>query len=121
MQTVSVTIDYSNGSEKSFATVKWSKGLTILEALQAAATTPPGVDVQFGSSRNGSVIGLHLDSVPTEQLSGEWMVWVNQRPGPERLGTDTSFGFDPDSRAANEVEAGDRIAFKLVAEAADQG
>ena len=118
MQSVSVTIDYSNGSAKTFTTVKWSKGLTILDALQAAAKTPPGVDVHFGSSRNGSVIGLHLDGVPNEHLSGDWMVWVNQTPGPERLGTDTSFGFDPGSRAANEVDAGDHISFKLVAAAA---
>ncbi len=115
MQTVSVTIDYSNGSQKAFTTIKWSKGLTILEALQAAAATPPAIDVKFGSSRNGSVIGLHLDGVPQEDLSGEWMVWVNRRPGPSRLGTDTSFGFDPGSRAENEVDAGDHVAFKLVA------
>ena len=119
MQTVSVTIDYSNGSQKSFTTITWSKGLTILEALQAAKATPPGLELEFGSSRTGSVIGLHIDGVPQESLSGEWAVWVNQRPGPERLGTDTSFGFHPESRAENEVHAGDHIVFKLVAPPAE--
>jgi hypothetical protein len=115
MSTVSLTIDYSNGSQKSLATIPWSKHLTILEALQAAEKIPPGLVVEFGSSRNGSVISLSLDGVPNEGLAGEWSIWVNQRPGPERLGTTTSFGFNPDSRPENELKAGDHILAKLVA------
>lgn len=114
MRTVSLTIDYSNGSRKSFTTIPWTEGLTILEALEAAAAIAPGVAVEYASSRNGSVINLRLDAVAGEG-EGDWAVWVNQRPGPERLGTKTSFGFDPGSRPANEVHAGDDILCKRVA------
>jgi hypothetical protein len=114
MSTVSLTIDYSNGSRKSFTTIPWNEGLTIVEALEAAATIAPGVTVEYGSSRNGSVINLRLDGSTGEGTTGDWACWVNQRPGPERLGTKTSFGFDPGSRAANEVQAGDDILFKRV-------
>jgi hypothetical protein len=119
MSTVSVTIDYSNGSQKSFTTVPWSEGLTILEAVEAAKTILPGVDVEYGSSRNGSVINLSLDGAPGKDGSGEWSVWVNDRPGPERLGTKTSFRFDPGSRPENEVQAGDHIVAKLVTRSAE--
>jgi hypothetical protein len=113
MKTVSLTIDYSNGSQKSFTTIRWTEDLTILDALEAAGAIPPGLAVEYGSSRNGSVINLSLDGV-TGEANGDWAVWVNQRPGPERLGTKTSFGFDPGSRAANEVQAGDHILLKRV-------
>lgn len=115
MQTVSLTIDYSNGSQKSFATIPWTKHLTILDALQAAKTIPPGLVTEFGSSRTGSVISLSLDGVPKEDLPGEWSIWVNERRGPGRLGTTTSFGFNPESRSENEVKPGDHIFAKLVA------
>ncbi len=115
METVSLTIDYSNGSQKSFATIPWRDHLTILEALQAAGTIPPGLVTKFGSSRNGSAINLTLDGVPREGLSGEWYIWVNERRGPDSLGTTTSFGFDPPSRAKNELKPNDHILAKLVA------
>jgi hypothetical protein len=121
MTTVSVTIDYSNGSQKSFANIPWVEGLTILEALEAAKTIPPGMTVDYGSSRSGSVINLSLDGVPEESGLGEWSVWVNNRRGPESLGTTMSFGFHPESRAENEVQAGDHILAKLVALPAESG
>lgn len=115
MSTVSLTIDYSNGGRKSFTAIPWTEELTILEALEAASTIAPGITVEYGSSRNGSVINLRLDGASGEGTSGDWACWVNDRPGPERLGTQTSFGFDPGSRAVNEVQAGDDILFKRVA------
>lgn len=71
--------------------------------------------MEFGSSRTGAVISLSLDGAPGEGApGGGWAFWVNARPGPARLGTPTSFGFDPGSRAENEVQAGDHILAKLV-------
>ena len=114
METVSLTIDYSNGSQKSFATIPWRDHMTILEALEAAGKIPPGLVTKFGSSRNGSVINLTLDGVPGEGLTGEWSIWINERRAPERLGTTTSFGFDPPSRPQNELKPNDHILAKLV-------
>jgi hypothetical protein len=119
MATASVTIDFSNGCTKSFASVPWTQGLTILEALEAAQSTLPGLAMEYGSDRVGAVIGLHLDGMPRES-PGEWRFWVGARPGPERLGTATSFGFRPESRAANEVAAGDHILAKLVVPPAEE-
>ena len=109
MSTVSLTIDYSNGNRKSFTAIARTVDMTILEVLESAAAVAPGIAIEYGSSRNGSVIGLRLDGA-----AGDWASWVNQRRGPERLGTKTSFGFNPESRAANEVQADDDVLFKLV-------
>jgi hypothetical protein len=118
MATASVTIDYSNGSTKSFTAIPWTQGLIILEALEAAKSTPPGLAMEYGSDRVGAVLGLHLDGLPSAG-DAEWRFWVGARPGPERLGTTTSFGFRPESRAANEVGPGDHVLAKLVVPAAE--
>ena len=61
MSTVALTIDYSNGAQKHFSNIPWTKNLTILDALQAVARIPPGAEVNFGSDRSGHT----LDSAST--------------------------------------------------------
>src|SRR5215204_6893485 len=116
MSTVALTIDYSNGAQKHFANVPWTNELTILDALQAVARIPPGATVNFGSDRSGHTLGLRIDELPGADEDGlKWSVWVNATPfkGGDRLGTDTSFGFQPNERAANLLKAGDHVVFKL--------
>ena len=119
MDVVSLTIDYSSGVQKLVFAVPWQQGLTILGAIEAAQSIAPGLTVAFGSDRSGQALGLVIDGVPAEpDRAARWSFWVNGRAGPERLGTETSFGFRPDSRAENEVEAGDHILAKLLEDAA---
>lgn len=118
MDVVSLTVDYSNGVQKQFSAVPWRPGLTILGALEAAQALAPGLAVAYGSDRSGQALGLTIDGLPGEgSAAGGWWVWVNGRKAPERLGTETSFGFRPESRAANEVRAGDHILAALLADA----
>lgn len=42
-RTFSLTIDFGNGAERRFAALRWRDGLTVLEALQAAADFRPGI------------------------------------------------------------------------------
>ena len=118
MDAVSLTVDYSNGAQKHFAAVPWQAGLTILGALEAAQAIAPGLAVTYGSDRSGHAMDVAIDGVPGEaDRAARWAFWVNGRPGPERLGTQTSIGFHPDSRAENEVAAGDHVLAKLVEDA----
>lgn len=121
MNTVSLTVDYGNGVSKSFTGLPWRKGLTLLEALQAAEAVPPGIAIAHGSSRNGSVLNLTLDGLPETEGAGEWSVRIDERQGPARLGTETSYRFDPGSRAANEVQPGQHIVFRLARRPAAAG
>jgi hypothetical protein len=114
MSTVSLSIDYSNGAHKHFLTIPWKKGLTLLGAIEGVAAIPPGAAISFGSDRSGRAIGLHIDEMPREDTAAsEWVIWVNAKPFKGRLGTDTSFGFHPDERAANLLNPGDHVLIKL--------
>ena len=64
MSTVALTIDYSNGAQKHFGNIPWTKKLTILGAIQASARIPPGATVNFGSDRSGHTLGLRIDELP---------------------------------------------------------
>jgi hypothetical protein len=114
MNVVTLTIDFSNGVEKRFSAVPWQQGMTILGALEAASALTPGFTIETASDRVGHAMRVVIDNVPSESNQGVWWVWVNARRGPERLGTETSFGFRPEEREANEVYAGDVILAKLV-------
>jgi len=114
MATVALTIDYSNGAQKHFSSIPWKKGLTILDALQASGGIPPKAAITFGSDRSGHVLGLTIDEVPPEGArDSEWVVWVNAKSFGSRLGTETSFGFNPDERESNLLNAGDHVLVKL--------
>ena len=114
MATVALTIDYSNGAQKHFSSIPWKKGLTILDAIQASGGIPPKAAITFGSDRAGHVLGLTIDEVPPEEArESEWVVWVNAKSFGSRLGTETSFGFNPDERERNLLNAGDHVLVKL--------
>jgi hypothetical protein len=116
MSTVALTIDYSNGAQKHFANIPWERGLTILGAIQASAGIPPGLTLNFGSDRVGHAIGLVIDQMPRgNPVASEWVVWVNAKPFQSRLGTDTSFGFQPGERDGNLLNSGDHVLIKLSA------
>lgn len=114
MSTVSLTVDYSNGAQKHFSNIPWKKGLTLLGAIEATATIPPGSVVTFGSDRSGHAMGFVIDGVPQDNATAsEWLIWVNAKPFGKRVGTDTSFGFHPDELKANLLKSGDHILLKL--------
>ena len=114
MNTIALTIDYSNGAHKHYSSVPWKKGLTILAAIQASERMAPGATISFGSDRVGHVLKLVIDGAPREDgPASEWVVWVNAKPFQGRLGTETSFQLKPDEREANLLEAGDHVLVKL--------
>ena len=114
MSTVALTIDYSNGAQKHFSSIPWTKGLTILGAIQASERIPPGVAVRFGSDRIGHALGLVIDEMPRGDTgTSDWVVWVNAKPFHGGLGTETSFGFRPDERERNLLNPGDHVVIKL--------
>ena len=113
MGTVSLTVDYGNGSQKLFTTIPWKKGLTVLEALGDAQKIPPGLDIQSGTGRAGQVINLRLDGLPDLEGSDEWFFSVNGRK-VARLETRQGIDLRPETRAENQVGAGEHIVAELV-------
>ena len=114
MDTVSLSIDFSNGAQKHFARIPWTKGLTILGAIEATKAIAPGTAIRFGSDRTGRVLGLAIDEVPQEKTpASDWVVWVNAKLFEGRLGTEASFHFHPEERDGNLVHPGDHVLLKL--------
>jgi hypothetical protein len=114
MSTVALTIDYSNGAQKHFSSIPWKKGLTILEAIQACEGISPKASITFGSDRSGHVLGLVIDDTPPKVgPASKWVVWVNAKGFQGGLGTETSFGFHPNERERNLLNAGDHVLVKL--------
>ena len=122
MATVALTIDYSNGAQKHFSSIPWKEGLTVLEAIQASERIPPKASITFGSDRSGHVLGLVIDEVPPKDgPASEWVIWVNAKSFQSRLGTETSFGFHPDERERNLLNAGDHVLVKLAVASEESG
>jgi hypothetical protein len=113
MSTVSLTIDYSHGMQKYFSNIPWTTGLTVLDAIEAAGKVSPGAAINFASDRSGHAMNLVIDELPQEAAKAEWLIWVNAKRFKARLGTQTSFGFHPDEREANLLNAGDHVLLKL--------
>ena len=115
MSTVALTIDYSNGAQKHFSSIPWKKGLTILDAIEASKGVTPGIALHYGSSRNGQAIDLVIDGVPSADGDAmRWVVWVNAKAFPgSGLGTETSFGFNPEERQRNLLNPKDHVLVKL--------
>jgi hypothetical protein len=115
MSTVALTIDYSNGAQKHYSNIPWTKDLTILAAIQATEQMPPRTTVKFGSDRSGHAMALVIDEMPGQKGAFTWSFWINATPfkGGDRLGTGTSFNFNPDEREANLLKPGDHVVVKL--------
>jgi hypothetical protein len=113
---VALTIDYSNGVQKSFTNIPWRPEMAVDDVLQAAVGTIPGLTFQFEKTlvdRGGRDVGMivSVDDVAAEQENQKWLIWVNQtfngtelrRVTPESV---TKFGLP-------RVEPGDVIVFKF--------
>jgi hypothetical protein len=112
---VALTIDYSNGAQKSFAVIPSTPGLDVLEVLRAAGSINPGLVFEFKvtlkSDRAGRQRGFiaSIDGVKADQAHQKWLLWINDRFVGNELATTGQFG------AGTEVNRGDVLAFKLVA------
>ena len=112
---VSLIIDYSDGVQKSFTGIPWKRDMAVLDLLQAAASTSPGLNFEFAKSfddRGGRDVGsvVSIDGVKADNRDQKWLVWVNSKfIGTElrRVTADsvTRFG-EP------RIEPGDFIVFK---------
>ena len=112
--TVSLSIDYSNGVQKSFAGIPCAKDADIFNVLQAAASNKPGLVFNFkvtlASDRVGRKRGFIslIDGVKADQKNQKWLLWINERLIGNELVTNGEFG------PGTAVQTGDALLFKLM-------
>ena len=85
---VRLVVDYGDGVEKHFTRIAWKQGLTILDAMNAAARHPRGLKfTRRGSGRTAFLVGI--DGLKNEGARGggrNWQYWVNGDYGREGFG-----------------------------------
>jgi len=111
---VALTIDYSNGAQKSFKFIPWRPEMDFLEVLKSANSINPGLTFEFHatlpSDRAGRARGFiaSLDGMKADQTSRKWLLWINDTFIGNELATRGQFG------AGTEVNQGDVVLLKLV-------
>jgi hypothetical protein len=112
----SLTIDYSNGVQKSFAGIACSEDTDVLAILQVAESTKPGLAFKFTvtlvSDRVGRKRGFisSIDGVKADPKNQKWLLWINDRLIGNELATNGQFG------PGTTVHSGDALLFKLVSD-----
>lgn len=115
-RTITLTIDYGNGAQKSFAGIPWQQPDGILEVLKAASSISPGLVYEThggGFTRGGQqpISIASIDGVAAGQ-DKQWLVWVNNQLTGSKFTEEESH---PEFMAPLVINPGDVIAFKLAA------
>ena len=96
---VSLTIDFGDGFQKRFTSLKWHEKMTVLDAMKLAADHPRGIRFEHrGSKATGFLTSI--DGVKNEGRGRNWIYRVNGKLG------DRSF-------AARNLVAGDAVLWKF--------
>jgi hypothetical protein len=110
---VALTIDYSNGAQKSFAVISCpQEELDILGVLRAAGLIKPGLVFKFTVTLKSDRLGRQrgfiasIDGVKAGQTN-QWQLWINDRFVGAELITKGQFG------AGTSVHPGDVLVLKL--------
>jgi hypothetical protein len=111
---VALTIDYSNGVQKSFAFLPWKPDMDVLDVLRAAESRKPGLGFEFHvtlvSDRAGRARGFmaSIDGIQADQTNHKWLLWINDHFFGHEWFTQGQFG------PGTGVNNGDVVFLKLV-------
>jgi hypothetical protein len=84
-KSVQLTIDYGDGVQKVFRELAWKEGMTVLDALEAAAKHPRGIkSAHRGSGATAFVTGI--DDLKNEGSGRNWTYEVNGKKANKSCG-----------------------------------
>ena len=78
--TVKLVFDYGDGVQKQFATLPWTKEMTVLGALEAAAKHPRGIKFSH-QGKDETVLVTAIDDQKNEGRGRNWLYEVNGKLG----------------------------------------
>ena len=94
--TVRLVIDYGDGVIKTITGLPWSKGSTVLDAMNAAKARPHGITFNATGSGNAAFL-TQIDDVANEGGGGakkNWQLWVNTTYADRSFGVYELQAFD---------------------------
>ena len=84
-ESVKLAVDYGDGVQKQFTSLPWTKEMTVLSALEAAAKHPRGI--RFAHQGKGeTVLVIAIDDVKNEGRGRNWLYEVNGKLGDRSCG-----------------------------------
>jgi len=86
---VSLSVDYGDGSEKRFTALAWTDGMTVLDALQAAAKHPRGITFKHRSSGATAFVSQIDDVANAGGAAKNWRFHVNGKLADQSCGVFT--------------------------------
>jgi len=98
-KTVQLTIDYGDGSQKTFTAIEWKEKQTVFDVLQAAEKHPRGIKLKHRGS-GAALLVTAIDDKTNEGGGSNWLFEVNGTLGDR-------------SCAIFEVQAGDKLLWKF--------
>ncbi|MFQ5424352.1 MAG: DUF4430 domain-containing protein [Phycisphaerae bacterium] len=87
-QAVRLIVDYGDGVEKHFTAIPWKKGMTVLEALKAAASHRHGIVFKH-RGRGETALLTQIDDLKNAGAGADrknWIYWVNEKPADKSFG-----------------------------------
>ena len=75
---VHVIIDYGDGVQKHFTRLAWKPGMTVLEALKAAAKHPRGIQIKY-RGRGATAFVTQIDDLENQGRGRNWLYRVNKK------------------------------------------
>lgn len=98
-KTVQLTIDYGDGSQKTFTAIEWKEKQTVFDVLQAAEKHPRGIKLKHRGSGAALFVSA-IDEVANQSGGNAWLYEVNGTPGDR-------------SCAIYDVQPGDKLLWKF--------
>ena len=98
-KTVRMVVDYGDGVQKHFTKLAWREGMTVLDALVAAAKHPRGIKIKY-RSKGATAFLTKIDDLENEGRARNWVYRVNNKLA------DRSFGVFP-------LKPGDTVLWKF--------
>jgi Domain of unknown function (DUF4430) len=77
---VRLVIDYGDGVQKQFVALPWTKDMTVLTALEAAAKHPRGIKF-IHQGKGETVLVIAIDDLKNEGRGRNWLFEVNGKLG----------------------------------------
>lgn len=75
---VALVIDYGDGCQKHFTALPWKKGMTVLDAMQAAERHPRGIRIKYRGAGETAFL-TQIDDLENEGAGKNWLYRVNDK------------------------------------------
>ena len=87
-KTIRLVVDYGDGVEKHFTAIRWSEGMTVLDAMDLAKASPHGITFEH-SGTGGSAFLSKIDDLENQgggASARNWMYRVNDKLATKGIG-----------------------------------